>query len=106
MMTRYNDDDNMKWLSWMTVAQGVHINVAICQNACSNIGAPMHGPSSDVWTNLRCPYIGALMYGLANNTSDFHLYIGVSIHPSSDVWLPRYPTMGAAVGVFKVGYVY
>ena len=49
------------------------INVAIRRNACSNIGAPMYGPSSDVHTSeLRHmvePYKGTIhrstrpMYG-------------------------------------------
>ena len=45
--------------------KGERIIVPIRRNACSNIGAPMYEPSSDVWLAFRLmttPNIGAPMY--------------------------------------------
>ena len=59
-----------------------------------------------IHTSEDGPFIGGLSINinLAIRT--------LAIHRSSDVWLPRYPPMGADVGIFKdadaltYGYVY
>ena len=52
------DTHNFKNLSLFSFALNrERINVAIRRNACSNFGAQMHGPSSDVWLLRYTPSV-------------------------------------------------